>query len=158
MNARLVHCKNDPSNFSDIWAHMSLNWPLGPYLFIPRKIPAVGVADRGKHSNQSTTMSSGTSALLPFNTEQHALAAFPKTGIQKTSFKYRYPHVACHCHLRFISTLVSTLRNLLNLHLSDPKVDDFPFSVQSTILYALLRLTCYAFFSHARSVVHCQQD
>ena len=46
---------------------------------------------------------------------------------------------------RFICTLVSTLRNHLNLHLADPKVDDFPFSIQSAILYALLKLICYAF-------------
>ena len=43
-----------------------------------------------------------------------------------------------------MSTLVSTLRNLLNLHLADPKVDDFPFSIQSAILYALLQfMLCF---------------
>ena len=31
------------------------------------------------------------------------------------------------------------------MHLADPKVDDFPFSIQSAILYALLKLICYAF-------------
>ena len=111
-----------------------------------RGVP-VAVADRGKRSDQSTTstMSSGTSVLSPFNTEQRTLAAFPKTRIQKTSFKYWHRHVACRCHLRFISTLVSTLRDLLNLHLADPKVDEFPFSIQSTSLYALLKSICYAF-------------
>ena len=39
-----------------------------------------------------------------------------------------------------MSTLVSTIRNLLNLHLGDPNVDDCPFSIQSAILYALLKL------------------
>ena len=72
----------------------------------------VAVADHGKRSDQSTTMSSGTSAFTPFNTEQSTLAAFPETRIQKTSFKYCHLHVACHCHLRFISTLVSTLYHL----------------------------------------------
>ena len=42
-----------------------------------RGVP-VAVADRGKHSDQSTTMSSGTSTFSPFNTEQHMLAAFKK--------------------------------------------------------------------------------
>ena len=57
------------------------------------------------------------------------------------------------CHLRFISTLVSTLRNLL-------KVDDFPFSIQSVILYALLTLipVRYAFVQPCSFGVHCQQD
>ena len=105
----------------------------------------VAVADRAKCSNQSTAMSSGTSALSLFNREQLTLAAFARTRIQKTSFKHWHPHVACRCRLRFISTLVSTLRTLLNLHLADPTFDDFPFSTQSTILYALLKLICYAF-------------
>ena len=44
----------------------------------------IAVADRGYRSDQSTTMSSGTSALSPFNTEQRrlTLAAFPKNRIQ----------------------------------------------------------------------------
>ena len=90
-------------------------------------------------------MSSGTSALSPFNTEQRrpTLATFRKTRIQKTSFKYWHPRVACRCHLRYstlVSSLVFTLRNIFNLHLADPKVDDFPISIQSAILYALLKL------------------
>ena len=61
-------------------------------------------------------------------------------------FSAYHPRVACRCHLRFISTLVSTLRNFLNRHLADPKGDDFPFSIQSAnVLYALLKLICYAF-------------
>ena len=43
----------------------------------------------------------------------------------------------------FISTLVFTLRHRLNLRLADPKVYDFPFSIQSTILYALLKLISF---------------
>ena len=69
---------------------------------------------------------SGTSTRSPFNTERRrpTLAAFSKTRIQKTSFKYWYPRVACRCHLRFIFNLFSNIRNLLNRHLADPKVDD----------------------------------
>ena len=44
-----------------------------------------------------------------------------------------------------VASLVFTLRNIFNLHLADPKVDDFPISIQSAILYALLKLICYAF-------------
>ena len=38
-----------------------------------------------------------------------------------------------------------TLCDRLNLRLADRQVDDFPFSIQSTLLYALLRLTCKCF-------------
>ena len=62
-------------------------------------------------------------------------------GWANTLFKYLYPHVACRCHLRFISTLVFSHRDRLNLHIADPEIDDFPFSTQSTkFVYALLRL------------------
>ena len=88
------------------------------------------------------------SSLSPFNNSVGR--RWPRFQ-KKTGFrKYR------RCHLRFISTLVSILRNLLNLHLVDPKVDDFPFSIQSAILCALLKLICYGFvqpcsFGHSRS-------
>ena len=60
--------------------------------------------------------------------------------------------------LSFYVHLVSTIRNLLNLHLADPNVDDCPFSIQSAILYALLKLICYAFvhpcsFGRSRSTI-----
>ena len=123
-----------------------------------RGVP-VSVAYRGKVSDQATTMFSGTSARSPFNTERRrpTLATFPKTRIQKTSFKYWHPRVACRCHLRFISNLFSTLRNLLNLHLADPKVDD---SSQFSLPFYTLFWSWYVMlsFSHARSVVRCKQD
>ena len=104
-----------------------------------RGVP-VAVAYREKRSDQATTMFSGTSALSPFNTERRrpTLAAFPKTRIQKISFKYWHSRVACRCHLRYIFNLFSTLRNLL------PQ-SWWLFSIQSTILYAVLKLICYAF-------------
>ena len=97
-------------------------------------------------------MSSGTSALSPFNAEQrrHMLAAFPKKKGFRTenivliilllTYTRRLP-----LSLSFYVHLVSTIRNLLNLHLADPNVYDCPFSIQSAILYALLKLICYAF-------------
>ena len=91
-------------------------------------------------------MSSGTSALSPFNTEQlrPTLARLKKQDSENIVLILRSTR-RLPLSLRFISTLVSTLRNLLNLHLANPKVDDFPFSIQSAILYALLKLICYAF-------------
>ena len=93
-------------------------------------------------------MSSGTSALSPFNTEQR-MPTLKKTGFRTENIVQiillltstrRLP-----LPLSFYVHLVSTLRNLLNLHLADPKVDNFPFSMQSAILYALMKLICYAF-------------
>ena len=109
-----------------------------------RGVP-VAVPYRGKRSDQVTTMFSGPSALSPFNTERRrpTLATFPKTRIQKTSFKYWHPRVAGRCHHHFISNLFSTLRNLLNLHLADPKVDDS--SQFSQPFYTLFWSWCYAF-------------
>ena len=37
------------------------------------------------------------------------------------------------------------------MHLADPKVDDFPFYIQSAILYALLKLLCFRSFMLVRS-------
>ena len=99
-------------------------------------------------------MSSGTSALSPFNhTEQrrhnYAGRVSKKTGFRTENivliillltYTRRLP-----LSLSFYVHLVSTIRNLLNLHLADPNVDDCPFSIQSAILYALLKLICYAF-------------
>ncbi len=64
---------------------------------------------------------------------------------QKPGFRKHGSNIDIHASLAvvtfvFISTLVSTLCNLLNLHLADHKVDDFPFSIQSVILYALQKL------------------
>ena len=93
-------------------------------------------------------MSSGTSALLPFNTEQR-MPRLKKTGFRTESIVLiillltstrRLP-----LSLSFYVHLVSTLRNLLNLHIADPKVDDFPFCIQSAIPYDLLKLIYYAF-------------
>ena len=78
---------------------------------------------------------------------------------QKPGSKKHRPDIDIHASLAvvtcFISTLVFTLRDLLNMHLADPKVDEFPFSIQSAILYTLLELICYAFVqpcSFGRSV------
>ena len=50
--------------------------------------------------------------------------------------------------------IVFTHRDRLNLRLVHPKADDCPFSVQSTILYVLLKLTCYAFVQPCSSGAH----
>ena len=77
------------------------------------------------------------------------LAAFKKTGFRTENIVLIILLLTSTrplpLSLSFYVHLVSTLRNLLNLHLADPKVDDFPFSFQSAILYALLKLICYAF-------------
>ena len=96
-------------------------------------------------------MSSETSALSPFNTEQHrpTLAVFiKKTRIQNG--KYRSSNIIIDIHtshavVTFVLFPLYSLRILLNLHLAYPKVDDFPFSIQSATLYALLWFICYAF-------------
>ena len=89
----------------------------------------VAVAHRGKRSDQDTTMFSGTSARS--NTERRMYGPIYVGRVSKNqdSEKHRsnidiHARVACRCHLRFISNSFSTLCNLLNLHLADPKVDD----------------------------------
>ena len=81
-----------------------------------------------------------------------------------------YPHIACRCHLRFISTLNSLYPSR---PLESASFNFWPqgwwlslkcLSIQSTILCALLNLTWYVMLSssHACSGVHCfkicQQD
>ena len=99
-----------------------------------------------KRSDQPTTMFAGTSTLSSFNTERRrpTLVAFPKTRIQKTSFKYWHPRVTCRFTFLFISNLFSTLHNPLNRHLADPKVDDSS-SQFSLPFYTLFWSWCYAF-------------
>ncbi len=74
---------------------------------------------------------------------------FQKTGFRTENIVLIILLLTSTCRLPLSLSLyvhlVSTLRNLLNLHLANPKVDDFPFSIQSAILYALLKLICYAF-------------
>ena len=54
-----------------------------------------------------------------------------------------HTRVACHYHLRFISTsnFVFILRDRLNLRLADPKVDDF--SVYHSIRSSAVDMLCF---------------
>ena len=111
-----------------------------------RGVP-VAVEDRGECSDQSTTMSSGTSALSPFNTEQRrpTLAAFPEKQDSENIVEILTSTHRLPLSPSFYFPLSLSLSNLLNLHLADPNVDDFPFSIQSANLYTLQKLICYAF-------------
>ena len=65
---------------------------------------------------------------------------------QKPGFRKHLSNIDIHASLAVVTfATFSTLRNLLNLHLGDPKYDDFPFSIHSAIAYALLKLICNAF-------------
>ena len=126
-----------------------------------RGVP-VAVADRGKRSDQSATMSlaafPATMCLFPrliyLITRPIANRDISRPGLMKPgSIKHR-SNIDIHTLLAVVTFVLLT-----------PKVDDFPFSIQSTILYALLKLIYYAFvqpYSFRRSVVHsfktCQQD
>ena len=99
-----------------------------------RDVPVV-VADRGKRSDQSATMYSVMSALSPFN---HRIAYVgrvsknqnPENMFQILTSTRRLPlSPSSYFHFSLYPS------RPLNLHLADPKDEDFPFSVQSTILY-----------------------
>ena len=80
-------------------------------------------------------MSSGTShpRRLTQNSVGLRWPRFQKTGLRK----YR-PNIDIHTSLAVVTFIFFPLLSLpfLNLHLADPKVDDFPFSIQSAILCA----------------------